>query len=97
MFQCGSLTNEEFLKLHDYNLPSLVNFAPSFDIISSLMSLPNLDDYDIDEQMLLIIDSLYFTVLEIASISSSYRNWTFLHTTAKSFLLHHNEVVSLSI
>ena len=60
MFPFDSLENDEFLKLYDFDLPSLFNSAPPFEITSSLMDLPNLSDYDIDKQMPLTIDSRYF-------------------------------------
>ena len=51
MFPFGSLANDEFLVLQDFDLPSFIDTAPSFEFTSNLMDLPNLSDYDIDEHM----------------------------------------------
>ena len=68
MFPFGSLENEELSGLSDYDLPSLIDLAPSFEISFSLTDLPNLSDYDIDEHMPQSIDSRYFTLPELSSI-----------------------------
>ena len=44
----GLITNEEFLVLSDFDLPSFIDSAPSFEITSNLTDWPNLSDYDID-------------------------------------------------
>ena len=52
MFPFGSLENEELSSLNNFDLPSfIIDLAASFEISSSLTDLPNLSDYDIDEQM----------------------------------------------
>ena len=80
MFPFGSLSNDEFFGLHDFDLPSFVDSAPSFEITSNLMDLPNLSDYDIDEQMPQNIDSRYFTLLELSSLQLSSRDFSMIHT-----------------
>lgn len=62
MFPFGLLANEDLLGLYDFDLPSFIDSIPSFEIISNLMNLPNLSDYDIDEHMPQNIDSRYFTL-----------------------------------
>ena len=71
MFPFGLLTNEEFLGLRDFDLPSFIDSAPSFEITSNLTKLPNLSDYDIDEHMPQNIDSRYFTLPELSSLQLS--------------------------
>ena len=66
MFPFGSLANDEFLGLRDFDLPSFIDSAPSFEITSNLMDLPNLSDYDIDEhmpQILILATSTYLNSL----------------------------------
>ena len=48
MFPFGSVDNEELSNLNNFDFPSFVDSAPSFEITSGLINLPNLDDYDID-------------------------------------------------
>ena len=45
MFPFGLLTKEELLGLNDFDLPSFIDSAPSFEITSNLTDLPNLSDY----------------------------------------------------
>ena len=96
MFPFSSLANEDLLGLYDFDLPSFVDSTPSFEVASNLMNLPNLSDYDIDEQMLQNIDSRYFTLPELSSLKSSSRDFSILHTNIRSLSRHHDELVSLS-
>ena len=96
MFPFGLLTNEEFLGLRDFDLPSFIDSAPSFEITSNLTNLPNLSDYDIDEHMPQNIDSRYFTLPELSSLQLSSSDFSILHTNIRSLSLHHDELVSLS-
>ena len=96
MFPFGSLTNDEFLGLRDFDLPSFTDSAPSFEVTSNLMDLPNLSDYDIDEHMPKNIDSRYFTLPELSSLQLSSTDFSILHTNIRSLSLHHDELVSLS-
>ena len=84
MFPFSSLTNEDLLGLYDSDLPSFVDSTPSFEVTADLMNLPNLSDYDIDEQMPQNIDSRYFTLPELSSLKSSSRDFSILHTNIRS-------------
>ena len=96
MFPFGSLANDEFLGLRDFDLPSFIDSAPSFEVTSNLMDLPNLSDYDIDEHMPQNIDSRYFNLPELSSLQLSCTDFCILHTNIRSLSLHHDELVSLS-
>ena len=52
MFPFGSMDYEEVTNLNNFDLASFVDLAPSFEIASGLINLPNLEDYDIDEHLL---------------------------------------------
>ena len=96
MFPFGSLANDEFLGLRDFDLPSFIDSAPSFEVTSNLMDLPNLSDCDIDEHMPQNIDSRYFNLTELSSLQLSCTDFSILHTNIRSLSLHHDELVSLS-
>eukprot|EP00794_Sanderia_malayensis_P020796 gene20796-22836_t len=96
MFPFGSLENEELLGISDLDLPSFIDSTPMFEVTSSLMDLPNLSDYDIDEHMPQSIDSRYFTLPDLSSLQSSSDDFSILHTNIRSLSLHHDELVSLS-
>ena len=56
------------LALNDIDLPSIIDSLPSFEISSNLTNLPNLADYDTDENS---ISSQYSIVQEVASMEVS--------------------------
>ena len=97
MFPFGSLANDEFLGLRDFDLPSFIDSAPSFEITSTLMDLPNLSYYDIDEHMPQKIDSRYFNLPGFSSLQLSCTDFSILHTNVRSLSVHHDELVSLSV
>ena len=78
MFPFGLLTNEEFLGLCDFDLPSLIDSAPSFEITSNLTNLPNLSDYDIDEHTVCLRILTLATLLYLNFPPYSYLQVTFL-------------------
>ena len=96
MFPFGSLENDELSGLCDFDLPSLIDSAPSFEITSNLMALPHLSEYDIDEHMPQNIDSRYFPLPELCSLQLGSKDFSILHTNIRSLSLHHDELVSLS-
>ena len=40
-----------FLGLNDINMPAITDTLPFFEIVSQLTNLPNLSDYDTDENL----------------------------------------------
>ena len=58
--------------------------------------MPNLSDFDVDEQMPQTIESRYFTIPELASLSSNCQDLSILHTNIRSLFLHHDELASLT-
>ena len=96
MFPFGSLANEEFLGLREFDLPLFIDSAPTFEITSNLMDLPNLSDYDIDEHMPQNINFRYFNLPELSSLQLSCTDFSILHTNIRSLSLHHDELVSLA-
>ena len=91
-----SLTNEFLLNVYDLEIPSHVDQLPSFESISRLTSLPNLSDFDIDENLQHSIDSRYFTLSEISHLDSHSGDLSILHTNIRSLALHYDELVSLA-
>ena len=96
-FPFGSLDNEDLLILNNLDIPSLTESEPSFEITSHLTNLPNLSDYDIDEQMPQAIDSRYFSLSELSSLKPFSTDLSIIHTNIRSLSLHFDELVSLSV
>ncbi len=92
-FAFCSLEDEELSNLFEFDADSV----PAFEICSSLTNLPNLQDYDIDEQMPSNIDSTYHTVQYMTNIGFdlSHNDLSLLHTNIRSLSCHFDELVSL--
>ena len=80
--------------------PSFSDIIPTFDVCSRLTKLPNLDDYDIDEQMPQNIDTHYFSLQELSKSfckSSSNKELSIFHSNIRSLSLHLDELVGLAM
>ena len=96
MFPFTGEPDDVLLALNDIDLPSIIaDFLPSFEISSKLTNLPNLADYDTDENMSLSISSQYSTVQEIASMEVSKKDLSFFHMNIRSLPLHFDELHAL--
>ena len=60
-----------------------------------MSSLPNLSDYDTDENLHISITSQYATVQEVASMELSDKDFTLFHMNIRSHSLHHDELHAL--
>ena len=80
---------------HDPILPSCTDGLLAFRSVSGLDSIPNLRDYDIDEQLPTSIQSQYYSVLELASLETKSQDLSILHTNVRSLSCHHDDLISL--
>ncbi len=92
IFPFGSIENEPLSYLFDFDKPSVVDSLPSFEITSHLTNLPNLQDYDIDEQLPSKIDSSYHTIQDVSNLSISNNDLSFLHMNVRSLSCHFDEL-----
>ncbi len=91
-----TLEADEFLlALNNINLPSVTNLLPPLDITSQLTNLPNLSDYDLDENLDLNINSQYCAVEGLASLHASPKALSIFHMNIRSLSLHHDEFHTL--
>ena len=81
--------------LYEFNLPSEVHGLPAFDSSSDLNNIPNLGDYDIDENLPQSIQSKYFTVSELSSLETNLKDLSIFHTNIRSLSRHLDELTSL--
>ncbi len=95
IFPFGNEENEDFLKVFDLKSPCFADCTPTYEITSHLTNLPNLSDYDIDEQMPQTLDSRYFTLPELSSLHYSSSDLSVLHTNIRSLSCHHEELIAL--
>ena len=81
--------------LQNHSLSSCIETLPAFGSNSDLTGLPNLKDYDIDEQVPVNIQSRYFTLSELASVETNANDLIVLHTNIRSLSSHLDELVFL--
>ena len=60
MFPFGLVSKSEMCELSDVDLPSQIDKLPSFEIISKLSNMPNLNSSDLDENFVQTINSKYY-------------------------------------
>ena len=95
IFPFGQLDNDELSNLHDFDFPSFVDSMPSFEITSSLTNLPNLGDYDIDEHLPSNVNSSYYTLQGLSTLSTSDNDFSLFHMNTRSLSLHFDELISI--
>ena len=91
-----TLESDELLQeINCTNFPSLTDSLPSFEISSKLTNLPNLSDYDVDDNINKKICSQYCSPHEVSSLLSSSKDLSFFHMNIRSLTLHHDELQTL--
>ena len=86
IFPFGLLSKLELLDLYGIDLPSRLETLPSFETRSKLVNLPNLNDFDIDENVINAINSKYYRKNE----------YNKLHLNQKKISVYHTDIGSLS-
>ena len=83
--------------MFELDKPSVVDSLPSFEITSHLTNLPNLQDYDIDEQLPSNIDSNYVSIQDLSSSDTNHTDLSFLHMNIRSLSCHFDELQTLLV
>ena len=96
MFLFGSLANDEFSRLCDFDLPYSMILHPHLKLLLTLWACPIL--------VIMILMSMCLKILILAtslylnpSLQLSSTDFSILHTNIRSLSLHHDELVSLSV
>ena len=79
-------------------MPSLFELLPSYETVSKLTKMPNLDSFDLDENLIQTIDSKYYKVQELDRVHSNpyVPNFSLFHVNIlRSFSKHFDELHSL--
>ena len=79
MFPFGSVDNEELFNLNNFDFPFYVDSAPSFEIVSDLINLPNLGDYDIDEHLPSNVNLSYHTLQDLSMLDILEHDLSLFH------------------
>ena len=70
----------------------LVETLPCFETRSKLTKLPNMSDFDIDENLISTISSRYYDLNEINKINLTRQNFSVFHTNIRSLSKHFYEL-----
>ena len=88
IFPFGLLSKLELLDLYGVDLPSHLKTLPSFETRSKLINLPNLEDFDIDENVVNAVNSKYYNIHELNKIKMINKNFSVFHTNIRSLSKH---------
>ena len=97
IFPFGTVENETLSDLFELDKPSVVDSLPSFEITSHLTNLPNLQDYEIDEQLPSNIDSNYLSIQDLSSSDTNHTDLSSLDMNIRSFSCHFDELQTLLV
>ena len=97
MFPFCLLSKTELCELLEVELPSQIESLPSFEIVSKLSNLPNLNSFDIDENLIQTINSKYYKVQELANLNADKQsnNFSLCHVNIRSLCKHFDQLHSL--
>ena len=92
-FPFGYLSIIELSELYGVHLPSQLELLPSYEIRSKLSKLPNLDDYDIDENYIQAINSKFANQLTFNKLTSTLsKSLSLMHVNIRSLSKHIDEL-----
>ena len=97
IYPFGLLSKTELCDLLGVDLPSQIESLPSFEIVSKLTNLPNLNSFDIDENLIQAINSKYYKVHDLAklNINNQSNNFSMFHVNTRSLTKHFDQLYSL--
>ena len=95
IFPFGYESNTELYELLSIELPSHLDSLPAFEIRSKLTDLPNLNSFDLDENLIHTIDLKYHSILDVNNIKYKSHSFSFFHVNIRSLTKHFEELHSL--
>ena len=96
VFPYTLVSNSDLLETEDNEMSFNYHHSkPSFDITSKLKNLPNLSDYDIDENINISLSSQYYSPQELGKLEASCKDFTLFHMNIRSLSLHYEEFHAL--
>ena len=73
-FPFGYLSSMELNDFSGLHLPSQLKLLPSYELRSKLSSIPNLDDFDIEENHIRAVNSNYYDLHDFIKLTDSLKN-----------------------
>ena len=96
-FPFGFLSKTELCDLFGVDMPSLFELVSSYETVSKLTKMPNLDSFDLDENLIQTIDSKYHKVQELDRVHSNTHvpNFSLFYVNIRSLSKHFDSLHSL--
>ena len=94
IFPFSFLSTSELLDINGVDLPSQLSNLLPFETSSRLNNLPNLNDFDLDENLVHSIDSKYRKVSELSSMKTN-QTFSLFHVNIRSLTKHFDELQTL--
>ena len=95
-FPFGYLSKLELNDLFGIDLPLQLELLPSYELRSKLSQIPNLNDFDIEENYVQTINSKYYNLHDFNSLTASIgKCLSFFHLNIKSLAKHLDELKTI--
>ena len=95
IFPFGFLSKIELCDLLGVDLLSQIEQLPSFEVQSKLTNMPNLISFDLDENVIQMINSKYYKVQDLPKAVTQTQNFSLFHVNIRSLTEHYDELHSL--
>ena len=95
IYPFGYLSTFEMLNLYGIDIPSQLSMLLSYTVCSKLTKLPNLGDFDMDENLIHTVDSRYVPLPELNELRPTKQSFSF-HMNVRSHSAHHDELFTSS-
>ena len=92
IFPLTFLDKIELNELNDIDLPSQLSSLPPYEVHSKLMTLPSLNDFDMNEKLINVINSKYYDILELRNVYNSKSSFSLFHSNYRSLSKHIDEL-----
>ena len=86
------LDKSELLDLNGIDLPSQLNFLESYEIKSKLTNMPNLHDFDMDDNLIHKVNSKYDDIIDFPQIKKNSHAFSIFHLNIRSLSAHLEEL-----
>ena len=95
IFPFGYLSKSELLDLYGIDMPNQLATLPSFTVRSKLTKMPNLGDFDMDENLVHAINSNYISMSDLSSPKLTSNAFSLFHMNIRSLSAHYEELLQL--
>ena len=87
-FPYGYLSTSELLDLYRVDLPSQLPLLRSYDVRSKLSKMPNMTDFDMDENLAHKINSRYLEIFDLSKLQDTKDTFSLFHLNIRSLSAH---------